>query len=633
MVATHTLVTVMLCMQAPAATQTAPTEAPVDVRAPVVATSIDGAIRAATPEVQEFNQHMMVLASPWMEGRLPGTRGFERASQYMEDHFQEYGLVAPVMKDGVATYRQPFNLGGKQEISGGAITIAGADGSVTLVEGEDFTLTGLGTGKKIDGASMVFVGYGIDGGPDEYTTFGESDDLTDKIAVVYRFEPMNDEGRSQWAERGWSGKSSFASKLGAVSKKKPAAVIVINPPGASDPRSKTLMRDGARMVDVPVYMMSPEGADKLFKASDEKGRDAMAMRALADAKGTVLALPKATASLDGVIEEKPVETANVVALLPGKGKLKDEYIVIGGHLDHLGMGYFGSREGGGKLHPGADDNATGSAGIIMLARSLAKAYKELPQDADARSVLFMGFSAEESGLIGSAYYANNPLYPLDKTMLMMNYDMIGRIKNKRLSVSGTDTGEGMHEWLQPFFDESKSGLSVVQSKTTGGGGSDHTSFVMKGVPVLFGIIADFHADYHTSKDTVDLINREDAVLAIKLWHEIALAAAQRPEGFKFKQQERSEGRAAARMPKVRFGVRTEESDEGLRIMEVVEGASAAEGGLKVGDIIVKFNKHALTSRAELMEQLMELNPDDTVQVAVMRDGAEIAAYVKMQGRQ
>ncbi|MBL9141229.1 MAG: M28 family peptidase, partial [Phycisphaerae bacterium] len=504
-----------------------------DVRAPVVAPGIDGAIRAATPEVQEFNAHMMILASPWMEGRLPGTRGFERASQYMEDHFAQYGLQPPVMKDGVPTYRQPFQLGGKQEISGGAITIAGSNGNVSLIEGEDFTLTGLGTGQTIEGAPLVFVGYGINDGPDGYTTFAETDDLSGKVAVVYRFEPMTAEGTSRWAERGWSGRSSFASKLGAVKKRKPAAVLVINPPGAADPRAKSLMRDGSKLIDVPVYMLSAEGADKLFRASDEQGRDALAMRALADEKGTVLALPKGTATLDGSIKETPVETANVVGVRPGKGALKDEYVVIGGHLDHLGMGYFGSREGGGKLHPGADDNASGSAGIIMLAKSLSSAYKDLPEGTDARSVVFMGFSAEESGLIGSAYYANNPLFPLDKTVLMMNYDMIGRIKNKRLSVSGTDTGEGMHEWLQPYFDQDKCGLKVVQSKTTGGGGSDHTSFVMKGVPVLFGIIADFHADYHTSRDTQDLINREDAVLAVKLWHDIALGAAQRPEGFKF----------------------------------------------------------------------------------------------------
>jgi hypothetical protein len=595
--------------------------------------SIDAVIRAATPEVQEFNEHIMVLASPWMEGRLPGTRGFERASQYMEEYFQQVGLEPPVEGKGGKTYRHTFNLAGASEISGAGMKLKSAQGTVELIEGTDFTMTSLGTGSPMTDAPMVFVGYGINDGPEDYQTFTDTDDLTGKVAVVFRFEPMDDQGGSKWSQRGWSGRSSFANKLGAITKRKPAAIVVINPPGATDPRAKTLMRQGAKLVDVPVYMMSAEGADKLFGTADEAGRNAMAMRTMVDSKGVVLPLPKATLTLAGTIEEKPVETANVVGLLPGKGDLKDECIVIGGHLDHLGQGFFGSREGGGKLHPGADDNASGAAGIMMLARSLSRDYKSLPEGASARSILFMGFSAEESGLNGSEAYVANPIIPLDKTTLMLNFDMIGRVKNKRLRVSGTDTGEGMHEWVQQFFDREKSGLEVVQAKGTGSGGSDHTSFVMKGVPILFAIIADFHDDYHTSRDTMDLINREDAVLAINLWHDIALAAAQRPERFPFKAQARSSGaQAALRVPAVRFGVRTEDGDGGLKVMEVVEGASADLAGMKVGDMLVSMSKLPVTSRSQLMEKLLELKPDETVQVVVRRDGQEVALFVKMQAR-
>jgi hypothetical protein len=298
---------------------------------------------------------------------------------------------------------------------------------------------------------------------------------------------------------------------------------------------------------------------------------------------------------------------------------------------------FGSREGSGKLHPGADDNASGSAGVIMLAESLSDEYKKLEDDAAARSILFMGFSAEESGLNGSEAYVNDPVFPLDKTVLMFNFDMIGRIKGKRLSVSGTDTGKGMHEWAQPFLTPEKSGLTVVQSKRTGAGGSDHTSFVMKNIPVLFGIIADINTanpDYHTSRDTTDKINREDAVLAIKLWHELALSAALRPERFEFNPSAPGEGSGggARATPKVRFGVVTEEVGDSLRVREVIEGASADLAGMKVGDVIVKFNKLDLKDRSALMTQLLELSPDDTVQVVVQRDGQEQTLFVKMQAR-
>ncbi len=607
------------------ATQSAPAKA-----APSAPAAIGETIRAADPEVQTFNEHITILASPWMEGRLPGTRGFERASQYMEEHFAAAGLKPPVDDgSGKMSFRQPFELGGSVEITGAKLGITGGDGTKQFAEGDEFTLTGLGTAKPLAALPLVFVGYGIDDGPDGYATFAEKDDLAGRVAVVYRFEPMDKDGKSKWAQRGWSGRSSFASKLTNVAKRKPEAIIVVNPPAVADPRAKTLMRDGQKLVDLPVYMMSAEASDRLFKGADAEGRGALALRELADGKGLVLALPKATVTLEGTIEQKPVKTANVIGLLPGKGTLKDEYLVIGGHLDHLGQGYFGSREGPGKLHPGADDNASGSAGVIMLAKSMSDAYKAMPADADARSILFMGFAAEESGLNGSEHYASHPIVPLNQTVLMMNYDMIGRIKNKRLSVSGTATGEGMNDWLQPFFAREKCGLEVVQSPGTGGGGSDHTSFVMKGVPVLFGIIADFHEDYHTSKDTQDKINREDAVLAIDLWHDIALAMAQRPERFPFKQVARS----AARVAKVRFGVRSEEAPGGgLRVLEVTPGSSADDAGMKVDDVIVKFNKQALKDRNELLDRLLDLNPDDTIQVVVHRDGKDETLYVKMKER-
>ncbi|MFO0961717.1 MAG: M28 family peptidase [Phycisphaerales bacterium] len=593
--------------------------------------AINEAIRAADPQVQVFNEHITVLASPWMEGRLPGTRGFERASQYMEEHFAAAGLQPAVDEgNGKRSFRQPFELGGSVEITDARLELAGDGAPGTFKEGEEFTLTGLGTATSGAGLPLTFVGYGIDDGPDGYHTFDEKSDLSGHVAVVFRFEPMDKEGRSKWAQRGWSGRSSFANKLTSVARRKPVAIVVVNPPGASDPRAKNLLREGQKLVDVPVYMMNAEAADRLFKAADEKGRDGMALRALVDEQGAIVPLPKATVSFGGKIESRPVKTANVVGLLPGKGALKDEYIVVGGHLDHLGQGYFGSREGPGKLHPGADDNASGSAGVIMLAKSLADAYKALPADASARSILFMGFAAEESGLNGSEHYVSHPIVPLDRTVLMMNYDMIGRIKNKRLSVSGTGTGEGMQEWVRAYFAREKCGLEVVENPGTGGGGSDHTSFVMKGVPVLFGIIADFHDDYHTSRDTQDKINREDAVLAIRLWHDIALGAATRPERFAFKASERGGG---ARTAKVRFGVRSEEATGGgLRVLEVTPGSSAEEAGIKVDDVMIKFNKLPLKDRSELLDRLLDLNPGDTIQVVVRRDGHEETMYVKMKER-
>ena len=151
----------------------------------------------------------------------------------------------------------------------------------------------------------------------------------------------------------------------------------------------------------------------------------MVRRREADAGGGVRALG-CEIEVNAQIADEQLSAENVIGLLPGKGSLASEYVVLGAHLDHLGMGNFGSREGAGKLHPGADDNASGSAAVIMLAGRLANEYRELPPDQEARSILFMCFSAEESGLIGSSYYCRNPLFPIEQHKLMINFDIIGR---------------------------------------------------------------------------------------------------------------------------------------------------------------------------------------------------------------
>ncbi|MFM7259492.1 MAG: M28 family peptidase, partial [bacterium] len=333
---------------------------------------IHKAIGAAEPLVQAFNEHLTILASPWMEGRLPGTRGMERAMDYMEDQLILAGLEPGFQPSdgGPKTYRQPFSLGGKREVV--EESIAGPEGSeLTLVANKDFKLTSLGRSGTAE-SPIAFVGYGIEDGPDGYTSFAEDHSLEGKIALVLRFEPMNAEGKSRWSNGdGWSGRAGFAGKIGAVAKRKPAAIVVVNTPGADDPRIGSLSTAGGgrAMADIPVFMLSTEAGQKLVAACGEK-RSLMDLRKLADEPPAdaprSFDLGTAAIKVAGRIEEKPVRAENIVGVLPGRGSLAKEVIVIGGHLDHLGNGDFGSREGPGKLHPGADDNASGSAGVILL---------------------------------------------------------------------------------------------------------------------------------------------------------------------------------------------------------------------------------------------------------------------------
>lgn len=580
-----------------------------------------------------FNDHITVLSSPWMEGRLPGTKGMEYARDYVIYWYEQAGLepgwVDP--STGERSWKQPFPLGSTKTFTDQVVSVRNANEDVDLQLGDEFELTGLGGAGVVEG-DMVFVGYSIDDGPDDYQSFPDELDLEGRIAVMLRFEPMDEDGGSRWSDRRWSRKSTFASKFGAVADRNPAAVVLINTPGADDDRVQTLMKNSSQVIDgVPVVMLSPEAGRKLIAATDSEGRSIDDLRRMADEGTTVIELG-GTARVGGNMSEEVQYAENVLGLLPGRGELADEVVIIGGHLDHLGMGDFGSRRGSGNLHPGADDNASGAAALMMLGESLRKAYDELPEDADARSILFAAFDAEESGLNGSRYYVDNPTFDIDDIQLMINFDMIGRVVNDRLSVSGVGSAEGMTEWAKPMFD--RSGLEIV-SESRGGGGSDHASFLRKGVPVMFAICADFHDDYHTPDDTPDKIYRTAGVKTVDLFHEIAYGASIRPEKFEFASDTGSTRRAGPARPralKVRLGLRTRELPDGagLRVLNVTDGSTAADGGIEVDDVIKKWAKLPLKSRADLVGRLSELEPGDEVQVVVERDGEEQVKFLKMK---
>ncbi|MDZ4831698.1 MAG: M28 family peptidase [Phycisphaerae bacterium] len=622
-----------------AATQTTTAEASTLPR-------IDEVLKALPPESRLYNEHLTILASPWMEGRLPGTKGMERAMDYVEHWYRVIGLEpAAKTEESVPSFRQPFALGGRREFHDQHLSARANGAAMEFALGSDFELTGIGGTGEVTGP-LAFVGYAIDNGPDGYTTFKATDDLYGKVAIMLRFEPMDDEGKSRFQKgdsAGWTRSASFQPKFNAIAAKKPAAIIVVNTPGAADPRTKSLKLAGQGLIkDIPVFSMTAEAADKLVRAAgklagqpDKDAGTLMDLRKLADQPPDhvlgVIDFPETLVTLGGRVEEKPVLAENTVGVLPGRGSLKDEIIVIGGHLDHLGTGEFGSRSGPGPLHPGADDNASGVAGILILADLLKKDYTNAPADQPLRTILFIAFSAEESGLNGSQHYVKHPLFPIDKHVLMFNYDMIGRMKDNRLSVSGYGSGKGMEEWVTPIFAdaEQKYGLKVIASKVAMPGGSDHASFVAVGIPILFGIIADFHDDYHTPRDTGELINRESAMKAVWLFHDLAIDAAKRPARF---EPDGGTGGQMRQQPlKVRLGVRSRPlgDDTGLELIEVTAGGSADKAGLVVGDRMVKFNKLPMNTREDLIEQLRAFEPGAEIQAVVIRDGKEVTLFVKL----
>lgn len=599
---------------------------------------IADALAQMPDDVRTFDIHISTLASPYMQGRVPGSEGAERAKDYIEHYFRDAGLTpAFTDEDGneFSSFRQPFPLSGTWTVEREAMSASSGGKRIEFEAEEDFMLTGMGQNGTTSGEA-VFVGYGIENGPDGYNNFDGVESLEGKIAVIFRFEPMTEQGESQWNDgrRGWSGRAGFANKVGAVAKRDPAGIVIINPPGSSDPRAGRLNRfQGMAQSSVPVMMLSSDAGDRLLEAM---GSDTtmLALRRHADEDASPMELGFEM-ELDGMAERKSLMAENVGGVIKGVGDLADEWIVVGAHLDHLGMGYFGSRSGPGELHPGADDNASGTAGLLLLAERLGARLAD--DGTPRRSILIMGFDAEESGLNGSAYYTRNPIAPIEDHTLMCNWDMIGRVANERLLLAGGFTGEGMADFIEPYF--AKSGLEIVVPETMSGA-SDHTPFYRAGVPVLFSIIADFHADYHTPDDQVWKINRVGAVKTVHLYESIVADASVRPERFAYvspeesRRQQAAAAEAARPQVSVRVGVVVDSDSEGdgVVLAEITEDSPAAKAGLRPGDRLVRWDGQKLTDADGWRQLLARHTAGDAVNVGVKRGDEEVTLTLTLEGR-
>lgn len=648
------------------------------------------------PDVQTYQTHIMTLANPFFEGREPTTRGAKLAAEYVEFYFKQFGLqpafpTVTTSSDGQevstprSSYRQAFTFGRDLRVTkrDASYTIDGGAGA-SLPETDAVVLGFSGNGEVT--APLVFAGYSLENEVKEhkYTSYPEGMRLDGKIAIVMRFEPMNAEGKSKFVETGWSPNAGVEPKIQAAIDRGAVGVILVNPPGNTDSRGQRLMTLQSSEADeglgAPVIMISTEAASALVERADTQGRSLLDLRKLADEQGTIIDLPKARVTLKAELTREPIKADNVAGILPGKGPLAEEYIVVGGHYDHVGYGYFGSnggRNATGKLHPGADDNGSGTAGVLLLAEKMREAYANLPADANTRSIIFATFCAEESGLIGSRHMSKNMPVDMGKVAFMLNMDMIGRLydKNRKgepqpLEVSGVDTGEGMEDWVKPILD--KTGLNIkIGNKSNDQqmlfARSDHFSFYQQKVPVLF-FFTGLHSDYHAPADVGWKINAPGAVRVVRVAQEILTSVATRSDRFAFtsrtatpKVEAKADAKDAPaiairigadpnepaapppggqdtglRGMKVRFGIMPGDysgQDKGVLVGDVYEGTTASEAGLKSGDLITKWNDTELASVEDWMAQLAKHAPGDEVMITFRRDGKVEVTKAKLKARE
>ncbi len=506
----------------------------------------------------------------------------------------------------------------------------------------DFSPLAIGSSGVVEQMPIVFAGYGITAKDsalhldyDDYAGL----DVHGKAVMIIRREPQQDSEDSPFAGKKTSDYATFRHKATNAFQHGAAMVLLVNDlvglRGEAD-RVLSLASAGPELISkVPFVMISREFADKILAAAGQPYLADLEKQIDNDLKPRSRLLEGVLLTAKVTIDRPSVDTKNVVGVLEGSGPLAEETIIIGGHYDHLGRG--GMLSGSlaflsSDIHNGADDNASGTAMVMEMVRRLASRPDKLP-----RRVVFMAFSGEERGLLGSQYYAEHPLYPLSSTVMMVNFDMVGRLNGKNeLTMIGTGTSPGIDSLVDALGKSAGLTIKKVSGMTDGFGGSDHQSFYAKNIPVLFAFTG-IHPDYHRPSDDSDRINYTGMARIADYLELIVLDLVRRPQRPAFTRLvspahgPRQTQSASAGMT-VTLGVMPDYSDEanaGLKITGVRDGGPAAKAGLKGGDTIVRIGGKPIGTIYDYMESLKGFKAGDKVEVVVKRDGTETKIQVSL----
>ena len=513
---------------------------------------------------------------------------------------------------------QPFTFVSGIELgTSNQLTIAGEP----LELKKDFMPTSFSLGGDFQGTA-VFAGHGISAPALKYDDYQDID-VKDRFVFVLRYGPEGNNPHGQFhRQHALRYKALTARERGA------RGIVFIDDEEQFSKSTLSKLRFDSEFADsgIAAFAISLPEARQLFRVA---GLDLETLqKEIAVTKKPVTRdLPQLALTFHCELRKVTRTTANVVGVLEGGDPvLKKEAIVIGAHYDHIGLGELGSlAEGRGQeIHNGADDNASGTAGLIELARALA-----LQRASVKRSIVFVAFTAEEEGLLGSKHYVSAPAFPLENTVAMINMDMIGRMKDDRVIVGGSGTSPLWKEML-PRLRPANLDLKFQDD---GYGPSDHASFYAKDVPVLF-FFTGVHQDYHRPSDDFDKINLTGAGKVLSLVFETAQELAQqdvRPVFSKAKESKESRGRGEFR---VYLGTIPDygEEVEGVKLSGVREGSPAAKAGMKGGDIIVECTGKQIKNVYDYTYILGERKPGEVVEIVVLRGNERVKLQVTLEER-
>lgn len=580
-------------------------------------------VPAATPQVgplaisaEVLKTHVRFLAAPELKGRMTGTPEAERAARYIAEAFLSCGLL-PAGDDGTFLQSYPFVAG----------THPGKDNRLEVVEGEvstplafkkDFQPMLFSDVGPVEG-TLVFAGYGISAPDLKYDDY-EGLDVKDKIVLALRFSPDGEKADSPFANY-----DRLQDKAITAREKGARAILFVTGPldRKEDVLTEPVKQGMVANLKIPSLQIGRKAADSLLKRGGTKLKELQkVIRGKRAPRSLELPLVRLRLNVDLIQERKT--GLNVVGYRPpAPGCSDEETAVIGAHYDHIGLGGESSRaeKKYGDVHPGADDNASGTAGLLELARVMSAQAPDLK-----RGLVFVAFSGEELGLLGSDFYVRHPFKPLKQIAAMINLDMIGRLRNDVLVVNASDTSP---QW-GPLLDRLNADYKFDLKKSPGGfSAGDNTSFYKEDIPVLF-FFTNLHDEYHKPSDTAATLNYEGEARSLDFVKDVIMDIASAPERPVFSKSKVTTGGTRGAMRVYTGTIPDFAADvDGYRISGVQPDSPAEKAGLKKDDIIVGVGTMTIHSIYDYMAAFKSMKPGGKVEFRFLREGGEQKTTVEL----
>lgn len=662
--------------------------------------------RVAATET-ELGKHIAYLASDELRGRDVGTEGLELAAQYIANEFEQAGLETDLF-DGTPfqTFNIPLgvNVGepANNQLAISRQLATGEAQTTTYLLNEAFRPLGIGD-SGIAAGPLVFVGYGITAPELDYDDYAGID-TNGAVVMLIRKEPSGREADKKFNGSQNTRHAYFETKIKNAAEHGAVAVLLINDDdsiqqqidsinqqiAAETERLQQMDEQFAELPEEAVNIRASHAErrqtqlsiieelrqQRIVAAAGLLGVEEAGRRTIAEGLPVVsfsrplasqLLLEQLGKSLDALHQEIDTQVApqsravgvtatlqtelspseapssNVLGVLPGRGRLANETVIVGAHYDHVGMGGVGSLAPGTiAIHNGADDNASGTSVLLASAKQICQ---QLADQSDHRRVVFIAFTGEERGLLGSEHYVRHPRFALEDTVAMINLDMVGRLRNNDLTVYGTGTAAGFEE----LVDRANGGPQFALFKVASGyGPSDHQSFYMRKIPVLF-FFTGLHNDYHRPSDTIDKINLNGMARITDITTVVAVELAKADQRPQYSSTTRDV--TIRQQSKAFLGVTLQEApaavpatdtpndrpaadDEprGAVVTSTAAGSPAELSGIRAGDRILRIGGVSVHSLSDVIETVAKYEADDVVEITLRRGETVITVLATLQRR-